>query len=211
LIIAAWILGGCPSAGRVECAQNIARYAPVRTIIPYCCGDEWKKFPRKLVKAQFYPGAVMFDQIDRKIIEILQQNAEKSVVEIAEEVGLSHTPCWRRIKRMEDIGLIRSKVALIDRRMANVPMTIFISVKVPRHTTTWLDDFRKEIKEIPEILEAYRLTGDADYLLRVVVPDIDVYDQVYKNLISRLEFSDLSSSIAMEEMKFTTALPTKYM
>jgi len=153
----------------------------------------------------------MFDQIDRKIIEILQQNAEKSVVEIAEEVGLSHTPCWRRIKRMEDIGLIRSKVALIDRRMANVPMTIFISVKVPRHTTNWLDDFRKEIKEIPEILEAYRLTGDSDYLLRVVVPDIDVYDQVYKNLISRLEFSDLSSSIAMEEMKFTTALPTKYM
>ncbi len=77
----------------------------------------------------------MFDHIDRKIIEILQVNAEKSVVEIAEAVGLSHTPCWRRIKRMEDMGLIRSRVALIDRRMANVPMTIFISVKVPRHTT----------------------------------------------------------------------------
>lgn len=153
----------------------------------------------------------MFDQIDRKIIDILQQSAEKSIVEIADEVGLSHTPCWRRIKRMEDMGLIRNRVALIDRRMANVPMTIFMAVKVPRHTTDWLDAFRKEIREIPEIVEAYRLTGDSDYLLRIVVPNIDIYDQVYKNLISRLEFSDLSSSIAMEEMKFTTALPTKYM
>lgn len=153
----------------------------------------------------------MFDQIDRKIIDILQQDAGKSVVEVAEAVGLSHTPCWRRIKRMEEMGLIRSRVVLVDQRKANVPMTIFISVKVPRHTTNWLDTFRKEIRDIPEIMEAYRLTGETDYLLRVVVPNIDVYDQVYKNLISRVEFSDLSSSIAMEEMKFTTALPTKYM
>lgn len=153
----------------------------------------------------------MFDHIDRKIIELLQQNAERSVVEIAAEVGLSHTPCWRRIKRMEDLGLIRNRVALIDRRMANVPMTIFIAIKVPRHNSEWLDAFRREIRDIPEIVEAYRLTGVTDYLLRVVVPDIEVYDQVYKNLINRLEFSDLSSSIAMEEMKFTTALPTKYM
>ncbi|MBS9477593.1 Lrp/AsnC family transcriptional regulator [Ancylobacter radicis] len=152
----------------------------------------------------------MFDQIDRKIIDILQQDAGKSVVEIAEAVGLSHTPCWRRIKRMEEMGLIRNRVVLIDQRKANVPMTVFISVKVPRHTTAWLDAFRKEIRDIPEIMEAYRLTGETDYLLRVVVPNIDVYDQVYKNLISRVEFSDLSSSIAMEEMKFTTALPTKY-
>lgn len=155
--------------------------------------------------------AKMFDEIDRKIIEILQVNADRSVVDIAEAVGLSHTPCWRRIKRMEDMGLIRSRVALIDRRMANVPMSVFISVKVPRHTSEWLDTFRKEIQNIPEIVEAYRLTGEKDYLLRTVVPDIDVYDQVYKNLISRIEFSDLSASISMEEMKFTTALPTKYM
>lgn len=153
----------------------------------------------------------MFDQIDRKIIDILQQGIDKSVVEIAEAVGLSHTPCWRRIKRMEGMGLIRARVALIDQRLANVPMTIFIAVKVPRHTTAWLDTFRKEIRDIPEIMEAYRLTGETDYLLRLVVPSIDVYDQVYKNLISRLEFSSLSSSIAMEELKFTTAIPTKYM
>ncbi len=153
----------------------------------------------------------MFDQIDRKIIDILQQDANKSVVDIANEVGLSHTPCWRRIKRMEDMGLIRNRVALVDRRIANVGMTIFIAIKVPRHNSVWLDAFRKEIRDIPEIVEAYRLTGETDYLLRIVVPDIEVYDQVYQNLINRLEFSDLSSSIAMEEMKFTTALPTKYM
>lgn len=153
----------------------------------------------------------MFDHIDRKIIDILQQGLDKSVVEIADAVGLSHTPCWRRIKRMEETGLIRARVALVDQRLANVPMTIFIAVKVPRHTTDWLETFRKEIRDIPEIMEAYRLTGETDYLLRLVVPSIDVYDQVYKNLISRLDFSDLSSSIAMEELKFTTALPTKYM
>ena len=153
----------------------------------------------------------MFDEIDRKIVEILQKQADKTVSEIAEAVNLSHTPCWRRIKRMEDMGFIRSRVALIDRKMANIPMTIFISVKAPRHAIEWLDEFRKQIRDIPEVMEAYRLTGDADYLLRIVVPDIETYDQVYKNLISRLEFSDVNSSIAMEEMKFTTALPTKYM
>lgn len=153
----------------------------------------------------------MFDEIDRKIVDILQNQADKTVSEIAEAVNLSHTPCWRRIKRMEDMGFIRSRVALIDRKMANIPMTIFISVKAPRHAIEWLDEFRKQIRDIPEVMEAYRLTGDADYLLRIVVPDIETYDQVYKNLISRLEFSDINSSIAMEEMKYTTALPTKYM
>ncbi|QQM30910.1 Lrp/AsnC family transcriptional regulator [Martelella lutilitoris] len=153
----------------------------------------------------------MFDQIDRKIVDILQRQADRTVSEIAEEVGLSHTPCWRRIKRMEDLGFIRARVALIDRKMANIPMTIFIAVKAPRHAIEWLDEFRKQIRDIPEVTEAYRLTGDTDYLLRIVVPDIETYDQVYKNLISRLEFSDINSSIAMEELKFTTALPTNYM
>ncbi|AMM83011.1 Lrp/AsnC family transcriptional regulator [Martelella sp. AD-3] len=153
----------------------------------------------------------MFDQIDRKIVDILQRQADRTVSEIAEEVGLSHTPCWRRIKRMEDLGFIRARVALIDRKMANIPMTIFIAVKAPRHAIEWFDEFRKQIRDIPEVTEAYRLTGDTDYLLRIVVPDIETYDQVYKNLISRLEFSDINSSIAMEELKFTTALPTNYM
>ena len=107
--------------------------------------------------------------------------------------------------------MIVRRVALVDRRLANVPMTIFVAIKAPRHTKEWLDAFRKVIARFPEIVEAWRLTGETDYLIRLVVPDIDTYDTVYQRLISMLEFSDFSSSIAMEEMKFTTALPTSYM
>lgn len=133
------------------------------------------------------------------------------VAEIAESVGLSTAPCWRRIKRLEDDGVIQRRVALVDRRKANVPMTLFVSVRTTRHAVEWLEDFRRVIADIPEIVEAWRLTGEVDYLLRIVVPDVDAYDAVYKRLINRLEFADISSAIAMEEMKFTTAIPTDYL
>ena len=151
------------------------------------------------------------DAIDRKILDILQADATVPVAIIAEKVGLSAAPCWRRIQRMEDDGVIRSRVALIDRRKAHVPMTLFVSVKTTRHAVQWLEDFRRVISDIPEIVEAWRLTGEVDYLLRIVVPDVDAYDEVYKRLINRLEFADISSAIAMEEMKYTTAIPTDYL
>jgi Lrp/AsnC family transcriptional regulator len=151
------------------------------------------------------------DTIDRKILDILQADATVPVATIAEKVGLSAAPCWRRIKRMEDDGVIRSRVALIDRRKANVPMTLFVSVRTTRHAVQWLEDFRRVISDISEIVEAWRLTGEVDYLLRIVVPDVDAYDEVYKRLINRLEFADISSAIAMEEMKYTTAIPTDYL
>jgi Lrp/AsnC family transcriptional regulator len=151
------------------------------------------------------------DIIDRKILDILQDDCTVPVATIAEQVGLSTAPCWRRIKRMEDDGVIQRRVALVDRRKANVPMTLFVSVRTTRHAGQWLEDFRKIITGIPEIVEAWRLTGEVDYLLRIVVPDIDTYDVVYKRLINRLEFADISSAIAMEEMKFTTAIPTDYL
>lgn len=153
----------------------------------------------------------MVDQIDRKIIDILQIDASVPIAAIADKVGLSPAPCWRRIKKLEDEGVIVRRVALIDRRKANVPMTVFVSVKAPRHAAEWLDAFRKLIAGVPEIVEAWRLTGDTDYLLRIVVPDVEAYDAVYQRLIARLEFSDVNSSIAMEEMKFTTAIPTTYL
>jgi Lrp/AsnC family transcriptional regulator len=153
----------------------------------------------------------LYDEIDRKILDLLQRDADRSVAEIADEVGLSQTPCWRRIRRMEEAKLIRRKVVLVDQKLANVPMTIFISVKAPRHAMEWLEAFRKLIVDTPEVMEAYRLTGDTDYLLRIVVPNIEVYDQVYKSLITKLEFSDVNSSISMEEIKFTTALPLNYL
>jgi Lrp/AsnC family transcriptional regulator len=153
----------------------------------------------------------MLDRIDRKILDILQRKADLPISDIAEKVGLSPTPCWRRIKRMEEDGIIRQRVALIDRKKANVSTTVFMTVKAPRHQVEWLDAFKRVIGKFPEITEAYRLTGDADYLLRIVVPDIEAYDEVYKRLITQLDFSDITSSIAMEEMKFTTAIPTDYM
>jgi Lrp/AsnC family transcriptional regulator len=151
------------------------------------------------------------DEFDRKILGLLQEDATIPLAKIAAKVGLSPTPCWRRIKKMEDEGLIVRRVALVDRRLANVPMTIFVAIKAPRHAKEWLDGFRRILGRFPEIVEAWRLTGETDYLIRLVVPDIDTYDAVYQRLISMLEFSDFSSSIAMEEMKFTTALPTSYM
>ena len=151
------------------------------------------------------------DAIDRKILDILQADATVPVAAIADKVGLSAAPCWRRIKRLEDDGVIKRRVALVDRRKAKVPMTLFVSVRTTRHAVQWVEDFRRVISDISEIVEAWRLTGEVDYLLRIVVPDVDAYDAVYKRLINRLEFADVSSAIAMEEMKYTTAIPTDYL
>jgi Lrp/AsnC family transcriptional regulator len=150
------------------------------------------------------------DATDRKILDILQADASVPIATIAETIGMSTAPCWRRIRRLEEDGVITRRVALLSRRKVNVPMTVFVSVKAPRHAVEWLQAFRRLIADVPEIVEAWRLTGEADYQLRIVVPDIETYDLVYQRMISRLEFSDISSAIAMEEMKYTTAVPTNY-
>lgn len=152
----------------------------------------------------------MLDIRDRRILEELQEDATVAVADLADTVGLSVSACWRRIKALEDAGFITRRVALIDRRKSNVPMTVFVVIRTSRHSMEWLDSFRKVIADIPEIVEAYRLTGDIDYLLRLVVPSVDVYDAVYKKMISRLDFTDITSSISMEELKFTTSIPLKY-
>lgn len=150
------------------------------------------------------------DPRDRRILDALQADASIAVADLADRVGLSASACWRRIKSLEDEGVISRRVALIDRRRANVPMTVFVGVRTSRHSMEWLEAFRQAIADIPEIVEAYRLTGEMDYLLRLVVPSVEVYDSVYKTLISRLDFTDVSSFISMEELKFTTAIPLKY-
>ncbi|MCY6382654.1 Lrp/AsnC family transcriptional regulator [Hoeflea prorocentri] len=154
---------------------------------------------------------VTFDKVDRHILDILQGDSDRPINSIAEEVGLSPTPCWRRVKRLEDAGVIQRRVAIVDQRRANVPMTIFVGITAPRHAKGWLTDFHALIERIPEVVEAYRLTGDTDYILKIVVPDIDHYDLVYKTMIDQLDFSQVSASISMEELKFTTAIPTKYL
>jgi Lrp/AsnC family transcriptional regulator len=150
------------------------------------------------------------DARDLQILSILQQDAMTPVVEIAERIGLSTTPCWRRIQKLEAEGVIRRRVALLDPAALNVPVSVFVAIRTSRHSAEWLEQFRNALDGIPEVVEAYRMSGEVDYLLRVVVPDIAGYDAVYKRLIERIELADVTSSFSMEEMKHTTALPLDY-
>ncbi len=150
------------------------------------------------------------DEFDRKILAALQEDAGLSNAEIAERVGLSLTPCWRRIRNLEEAEIIRRRVALLDRRKLNVGVTVFVAVRTNQHNQEWLQRFARAVDGIPEVVEFYRMAGDTDYLLRVVVPDIAAYDGVYKRLIEQIDLTDVSSSFAMEELKYTTAVPLTY-
>ena len=152
----------------------------------------------------------ILDSKDRQILDALQDDAMTPITAIAERVGLSTTPCWRRIQRLERDGVIRRRVALLDAASLNVPVSVFVAVRTNRHSAAWVAQFRRTLDAIPEIVEAYRMSGEIDYLLRVVVPDIAGYDLVYKQLIDKIEFADVTSSFSMEELKHTTALPLNY-
>ena len=150
------------------------------------------------------------DQLDRKILNLLQEDATVPVATIAERVGLTATPCWRRIQKLEEAGIIRRRVALLDRARLNVGVTVFVAVRTSQHNMAWYERFARAVSEIDEIVGFYRMSGEVDYLLHVVVPDIAGYDAVYKRLIARIELSDVSSSFAMEVIKETTRLPLAY-
>jgi len=150
------------------------------------------------------------DDHDRKILACLQEDATMPLSEITKRVGLSSTPCWRRIQKLEETGVIRAKVALLDAAKLNVGVTVFVSIRTSQHSLDWLRQFAEVVQDFPEVVEFYRMSGDIDYLMRVVVPDIAAYDRFYKRLIERIALSDVSSSFAMEEIKYTTALPLDY-
>ncbi|KQP50114.1 Lrp/AsnC family transcriptional regulator [Pseudorhodoferax sp. Leaf274] len=150
------------------------------------------------------------DKIDKAILDALQTNATASLQEVSALVHLSATPCWRRIQRLEREGYIQQRVALLNPAKLNVGVTVFVSVRTNQHNEKWARRFTEVVKAIPEIVEFYRMSGEIDYLLRVVVPDIKGYDAVYQRLIREVELSDVSSSFAMEQIKFTTALPLDY-
>jgi len=150
------------------------------------------------------------DRIDRKILTCLQQDADRSVAEIAEQVGLSTTPCWRRIQKLEKDGVIRRRVVLLDAAKLNCGVTVFVQLRTSQHNYEWLEKFSKAVERMEEVVEFYRMSGNIDYLLRIVVPDIASYDAVYKRLIKAADFSEVSSSFALEEIKYTTALPLTY-
>ncbi|GJM12949.1 MAG: ArsR family transcriptional regulator [Pseudohongiella sp.] len=150
------------------------------------------------------------DKIDRNILRLLQEDATLSTAEIAEKVGLSTTPCWRRIQRLEESGVIRKKVALLSRDKLNLGVNVFVAVKTNQHNWEWLAKFSEAVNRFPEVVEFYRMAGESDYLLRVVVPDIPAFDTFYKKLVQTTDLSDVSSSFAMEQIKYTTSLPLEY-
>ncbi|QQM29164.1 Lrp/AsnC family transcriptional regulator [Martelella lutilitoris] len=151
------------------------------------------------------------DRLDRKILRLLQEDSTLAVADIGKKVGLSTTPCWRRIQKMEEEGVIRRRVALLDPEKVNANVTVFVAIRTNSHSVEWLKRFSEVIGDFPEVLEFYRMSGDVDYLLRVVVPDIAAYDAFYKRLIAKIEIRDVSSSFAMEQIKFSTELPLDYM
>ncbi len=150
------------------------------------------------------------DLIDCEILTLLQRNAQLSTAEIAEKVGLSTTPCWRRIQNLEKNGVIEKRVALLNRNKLNVGVDVFVAIKSGNHSAKWLEEFASAVECFPEVMEFYRMSGEIDYLMRVVVPDIAAYDEFYKRLISKVDMTDVSSSFAMERLKYTTFLPLRY-
>jgi len=152
----------------------------------------------------------MLDKMDLKILEILQSDYTTPVAEIGKQIGLSTTPCWRRIQKLEEKGILKQRVALLDPARVNAGVTVFVSITTREHSKDWLDKFQQVVTAFPEVVELYRMSGQVDYLLRVVVSDIAAYDDFYKRLIAEIDITDVSSTFAMKQMKFTTALPLKY-
>ncbi|WP_273759920.1 Lrp/AsnC family transcriptional regulator [Bartonella sp. ML70XJBT.G] len=150
------------------------------------------------------------DRLDRKILHLLQENATLSVADIAKRVGLSTTPCWRRIQKLEEDGVIQRRVAVLSPEKVNAHVTVFVSIRTNTHSHEWFKRFSKIVQEFREVIEFYRMSGDIDYLLRVVVPNIEAYDLFYKKLIAQIDIRDVSSSFAMEQIKYTTELPLNY-
>ncbi|HSR78645.1 MAG: Lrp/AsnC family transcriptional regulator [Xanthobacteraceae bacterium] len=147
------------------------------------------------------------DAIDRKILAVLQKDASLSVAEIGNRVGLSSTPCWKRIQRLEADGVIQRRVAIVDQDRLGLGVTVFVSVETGDHSEEWLKRFADVVSGLPEVMEFYRMAGDVDYMLRVVVPDIPGYDAFYKRLIATVPLKNVTSRFAMEKIKSTTELP----
>ena len=147
------------------------------------------------------------DGTDLRILALLQENAERSISDIAEAIHLSQNACWRRIRQLEEQGYILKRVALLDAVKLGAGMTVFVMVRAGEHSQEWLERFAEAVRKIPEIVEFYRMTGEVDYLIKIRVADIAGYDRVYKQLIRSAPLTDVSGAFAMEELKHTTAIP----
>jgi Lrp/AsnC family transcriptional regulator len=153
---------------------------------------------------------VVIDDIDRRILSALQVDASESIERLGQRIGLSRNACWNRIRRLEDAGIIKARVALLEPDKLNLGLSVFISVRTSEHEPEWLETFQKEVSQLPEVLGVYRMSGDLDYLIRARVPDVAAYDALYQRLIRKVRLADVSASFVMQEIKETTALPVSY-
>ncbi len=148
----------------------------------------------------------MLDKLNRSILRLIQEDATLSVADLAEEIGISKSACWRRLQKLDDTGFIESRVTLLNQEKLNLALTVYISIRTNQHNNTWAEEFRQVVSDLPQVLEVNRMSGDLDYLIKAVVPDMKGYDQLYKKLI-KADLFDVSSSFVMEKMKQTTLLP----
>jgi Lrp/AsnC family transcriptional regulator len=153
---------------------------------------------------------IKVDRQDKAILALLQADASLSVAEVAEKVGVSKSACWRRMQKLEEAGVIRERVTLLNQDKVNLPLTVYVSVRTNQHNDRWAERFREVVEGVPEVLEVYRMSGDLDYLIKAVVTDMPGYDRLYKELI-KADLFDVSSSFVMESMKQTTQLPLRYL
>lgn len=147
------------------------------------------------------------DSTDRKILAILQEDASLSVADVAKRVNLSQTPCWRRIQKLTDSGVITGRVALVDPDSVGLGLTVFVEIESGDHSKNWLDRFREAVTAMPEVMEIYRMAGEVDYLLRITVPNMAAVDAFYQRLIAMVPLKNVTSRFAMERVKYTTAYP----
>lgn len=152
---------------------------------------------------------VKLDHIDRKILTELMRDATQSVAQIADRVGLTQTPCWKRIQRLEGEGVLTGRVATIDQVRVGLGLTVFVGIEAPEHSGLWWDEFSKAMDELPEVMEIHRMSGDIDYLLRVVVADIAAYNEFYRRLTGRVHIKSFVSRFAMETIRASTVYPLR--
>ena len=150
------------------------------------------------------------NEIDKKILSILQVNADIPIAELSKKVNLSATPCWARINKLYKQGYIKKKVAIVDRFKINLPVVAFVQVRTNQHNMLWSKQFIKAVKEMEEVVEFYRLSGTVDYIFKVLVPSIEKYNEFYKKLTDKVDFSEVTSSFSMEEIKYTNSLTLNY-
>ena len=147
------------------------------------------------------------DDIDLQLLALIQSDDSISTESMAQQVGLSKTPCWRRVQKLENAGFIKRRVALLDADKLGLGVSVFVQVKTNQHDANWAEEFAHVVAQFPEVVEFYRMAGEYDYLLRVLVKDIPAYDKFYKRLISATALTDVTSNFAMEQIKWTTQLP----